>query len=90
MTIQTGGTNDIQHGFIFLETMSELGTRQHCQKVTCPVSQKILNLMSDQNVVITTLKLVVTRSKIPQRKIYKCDQADWDEVKEGTKELVTR
>ena len=41
--------------------------------------------MSDHNIVLTKFKLLITRSKVPQRRIFKYDKADWEQVRKATK-----
>ena len=44
--------------------------------------------MSDHNIVLSSFKLLVTRNKLPKRKIFKYDKADWDKIRLSTKALV--
>ena len=44
--------------------------------------------MSDHNIVSASFKLAVSTNKLPQRKIYKYDNAEWDEIREATNNMV--
>ena len=49
---------------------------------------QLLPEVSDHNIGLATLKLIVMRNKIWQRKIYKYDKADWDQINNATKRLM--
>ena len=46
--------------------------------------------MSDHNVVLSSFNLAAKRVKIPQRKVYKYNKADWDKIRTCAKQLVTK
>ena len=46
--------------------------------------------MSDHNIVLSSFKLTTTRARIPQRKVFKYDKADWDHIRNRTESLRTK